>query len=666
MELLLIFILSFFAVPSTVPGTVVTDWVGNQPNFLELVSGKTDSNLGINHKWVQNFTTNMLVLPDGTVYAYSDYDEAFRDIGIYKNGDVVGNFTAYGRGLFPRDGDLTSDGTYIYTTSRISFGSWVIDGYGIIRHNKNGTIAPFVGGLGDLGQYVIIRDTNNIIRNMTITCDPSTSELYVKADSLGKFYVYSTSPISQTVKDSFTLPLNVLKIKSDRNGKLWVLVNNEIRLYSNRGVYQNKKIVEDGTITTFEYCINNEIMVYNNTKISVTLYRQYGSSFKKRSFGIVGGTISTKGLIKPGILLPGLTGLGMDASGNLYFSWGKDYPSNTEIRSYSQNGSLRWNLSAHIFTGSYAFDEKTDGEYVFSTQHKYRMDYSKPLGKKWEFLAYQHDRRTDSGVAPGGGVYVRTLNGKRVLFKNISTLAAGGFRVYIEDGNLQKLVTTITSNTGTADWCWYVDTTGNIWYYSSSIQKYNYIGLVNGMPTWDIANPITFTRPTQFTEIRRLWYEPRTDEMYITGNSASNPKPTGEFGGLGTTMVKYSNWSSTKNIMWSRILELDTVSTQGHTPAAWYHAGDYIFYVAGVREPRPIYVISKETGLSIGNIYPSYHVGGDRAYHGSYGYLGVIDLVYSLTAMKRSNNAYYIFLENDLTARNFLYIWCPTSNCQNR
>lgn len=249
---------------------------------------------------------------------------------------------------------------------------------------------------------------------------------------------------------------------------------------------------------------------------------------------------------------------------------------------------------------------------------------------------------------------------------NVDEIAAvRGFTVYVEDGDLQKKVTTIRSKTGQANWCWYVDTIGNIWYYSTSIQKYNYIGLVNGLPAWDTTNAITYDRPSQFTEIRRLWYEPRTDEMYITGNSVSNPKPTGEFGGLGTTMIKYNNWTTTKDIQWTRILELDTVSTQGHTPAAWYHAGDYIFYVAGVREPRPIYVISKESGTIIGNIYPSSHVGGDRTYHSSYGYLGVIDLVYSLTAMKRSNGAYYIFLENDLTARNFLYIWCPTGNCPN-
>src|SRR5262245_57705653 len=53
-----------------------TSWVGNT--------------FGGGARWVQNAAESMQVLPDGTLLVGSFWDEAGREVGLYKNGDVVG------------------------------------------------------------------------------------------------------------------------------------------------------------------------------------------------------------------------------------------------------------------------------------------------------------------------------------------------------------------------------------------------------------------------------------------------------------------------------------------------------------------------------------------------------------------------------------------------
>jgi len=51
-----------------------TTWLGNS--------------FGGGPKWVQNFNEQMQVLPDGTVYLASFWDEGGREVGVYRDGDV--------------------------------------------------------------------------------------------------------------------------------------------------------------------------------------------------------------------------------------------------------------------------------------------------------------------------------------------------------------------------------------------------------------------------------------------------------------------------------------------------------------------------------------------------------------------------------------------------
>ena len=57
---------------------------------LQYRTAWVENSFGGGPKWVQNFNDQMQVLPDGTVYLASYWDEGRREVGIYKNGDVIG------------------------------------------------------------------------------------------------------------------------------------------------------------------------------------------------------------------------------------------------------------------------------------------------------------------------------------------------------------------------------------------------------------------------------------------------------------------------------------------------------------------------------------------------------------------------------------------------
>lgn len=83
-----------------------TSWIGNS--------------FGGGNKWVQIQVTDMYVAPDGTVYTNTDWDEAGREVGIYKNGDVIGKADdLHGWGRMGGDA-IAVDQKYMYVGDRKS------------------------------------------------------------------------------------------------------------------------------------------------------------------------------------------------------------------------------------------------------------------------------------------------------------------------------------------------------------------------------------------------------------------------------------------------------------------------------------------------------------------------------------------------------------------
>jgi hypothetical protein len=76
----------------TPPGSFTSSWIGNT------FGGKSDGTgdqwphpEDVNDDWVQDYIRCMTVAEDGTCYTSSNWDEAGRKFGVYKDGDVLGN-----------------------------------------------------------------------------------------------------------------------------------------------------------------------------------------------------------------------------------------------------------------------------------------------------------------------------------------------------------------------------------------------------------------------------------------------------------------------------------------------------------------------------------------------------------------------------------------------
>jgi len=85
-----ILLLAHLVQAQILPGKFHSSWIGNTFGGKNSSFGSADPN-DPNDKWVQDYIDCMLVTEDGTCYTESGWDEAHREFGIYKNGDVLGN-----------------------------------------------------------------------------------------------------------------------------------------------------------------------------------------------------------------------------------------------------------------------------------------------------------------------------------------------------------------------------------------------------------------------------------------------------------------------------------------------------------------------------------------------------------------------------------------------
>jgi hypothetical protein len=139
------------------------------------------------------------------------------------------------------------------------------------------------------------------------------------------------------------------------------------------------------------------------------------------------GSFGSKGGIYEGVpgevrdlKLYGLTGVGTDASGNIYINNNGFNKSGTDLRKFSSSGKLMWRSLGLIFVDNADADPKTDGVDLFTKQEHYLMNYSKPAGKQWTYKAYtlnpfKYPQDPRLHTSPDG-TFVRRIQGKPFLF----------------------------------------------------------------------------------------------------------------------------------------------------------------------------------------------------------------------------------------------------------
>ena len=567
------------------------------------VSWVGNSFSGASNKWVQNFFIHMNTSPDGSCYTWSHWDEGGKKFGVYKDGDVVGN-----------------------TNTR-----------------------------------------------------PNSLEVKDKAARLCKLEVEYVDP-----------------------------KNNEFDFVPKRITCEGKEVSFPDLFQPTALAVANggELMVADSLtgpRQQVLFYDVQEPEYPKLNwaFGDYGGIASGK----PGEVTPtkfwGIRGIGTDTEGNIYVAMSE---MGTVLRKFTPGGKLVWELYGHFFVDVACADPATDGRDVWGIQEHYILDYAQipapgsagvvprqgesarrfhnPPGVKWVGYSldrhkYPHDPRGlmfvkqqgEHGLTSPQIVY---LKGKRFMF--VGGMFASNFinifryddEMAIHSGLIMQWGNAIyrTDLTwppgkpkGTFIWRdlngdgeyqadefapntervhpgpFWVDKLGNIW-MAYNFFRYDFQGLdEKGNPIYG-ADKITVMKPPKgMTKVARVWYDVDTDTLVAADE--------------GSDMRHISRVFICRHYLAGNREAVSFVPGAGKAAECVTAAGDYVF-TGGWKERGRIWVNRMGDGAELGVFEPGATVGGVEN-------TGWIDILTGITAFKRSNGEYLVFVEEDYKAKAILY-----------
>ncbi len=658
-----------------------TSWIGNT--------------FGGGSKWVQNQVSAMYVASDGTVYTNSEWDEAGREAGIYKDGDAIGKASnLHGWGRLGGEA-VTANSKYLYIAmTQGAVDRMVIQDYPpsktewhcVRRYNLSGEPTPFAGGRGYDQSMLIVSTSSQVTGLASIG-----SELYVSDSSTNRIRVYDSETLAELRSWSSDRPK---QIAVDPQSNLWILQAKDatnppkILHYSKTGTLLSQKITDVVDPTALAIDPQGRLLVTENgPRQQVLIYDISGSPKLIGTFGTQGGIYSgTRGEVGE-LKLNGLTGVGTDKAGNIYVSNDGFGGSGTDLRKFSPLGKMQWQLLGLQFVDNADADPGTDGLDVFTKHEHFVMDYSKENGQEWSYKAYTLDKfrypddpRLHNETHSAASVFVRRIEGKRFLY--LTGMFANQLTVYRFDGEIavpsaifaRAHSTWPTNQPAAGSWLWHdkngdgsiqsneyeslgaeddsiwgweVDSKGDVWQASESgyIKHYRYLGLdAYGSPSYNVASSEKIQMPAPFNKLLRIKYNSDTDVMYLGGYTVDRPHTGEEWGIVGTEIVRYDNWTKHKTLRWRINLPYDPKANPMLIIKAMDIAGDRVFAVDSRK--AEVYVYDTGTGAFVTKLTPGTEVASET---------GWVDIPYGLRAFQRTNGEYLVFVEEDEKAKVIMY-----------
>ena len=663
-----------------------TSWIGNT--------------FGGGSKWVQIQIAAMYVGNDGTVYTNSVWDEAGREAGIYKDGDAIGKASnLHGWGRLGGEA-VTANSKYLYIAmTQGAVDRMVIQDYPpsktewhcVRRYNLSGEPAPFAGGRG-YDKSMLIVSTSSQVTGLA----NAGNELYVSDSSTNRIRVYDSETMTELRSWSVERPK---QIAVDPQSNLWILQAKDatnppkILHYSKTGTLLSQKITDVVDPTAIAIDPQGRLLVTENgPRQQVLIYDISATPKLIGTFGTQGGIYSgTKGEVGE-LKLNGLTGVGTDKAGNIYVSNDGFGGSGTDLRKFSPLGKMQWQLLGLQFVDNADADPGTDGLDVFTKHEHFVMDYSKSNGQESTYKSYTVDKfrypddpRLHNENHSAASVFVRRIKGRRFLY--LTGMYADKLSIYRFDGEIAvpsaifakdhsnwptnqpakgswlwhdkngdgSIQSNEYESLGAEDgsiWGWEVDSNGDVWQASESgtIGHYPVQGLdTYGTPIYNAATSQKIPMPAPFNSLTRIKYFPETDTMYLAGYTNQRPNIKGA-GIVGTEIIRYDNWSNSRNIRWRVALPYEP--SDNPDPGAKRFviikamdiAGDRIFATTVL--DAEVYVYDTATGTAIAKLTPGIEVARES---------GWVDIPYGLRAYQRANGEYLVFVEEDAKAKVIMY-----------
>lgn len=643
------------------PGRYTTSWVGNS------YPGDGGPN-GFGY-WVQNGADEIEVTPDGTVLAGTDWDEAGRCVGLYKDGRV-------NRVLLKQE--VEKETAWGWNTGNEAI---AVAGTNIYIANKGGRFLRFTWTPGELDSAKFVEEFAMPGRAVGLAAHDGKravafSNRVEVCDAAG-FVVRTSFPVVG-LKDVTFAP----------DGSLWMIASNAVLRLSlaaadvspltatssqsrltSAATNSSSLCPEVVSPTAIAFAHDGRLIVCDDGPgQQVKFYDVSGARPKLVStFGDKGGLRSgTPGLSAP-TKLYSPRGAGTDAAGNLYVALGfNGAPVGTLVlRCFAPDGSLRWELANHAFVDTYGFDPDADGTVIYSRTAVFDLDLdSGKSGVIWQQRAttvnhveHPDDWRANSAMT----TYLRRLGRRRLLY----TIGqyGGGFLLFTFDephGHLGKPAGRVTAKGET--WAWHIGDSGDIWHgddwrgeeRGGFIRRFAFKGWdANGQPRFETEKPDEWPWPAGFQNVRRVLYDDATDTLLLSGYLKG--EVIDSWGVPGKTLRRYDGWvKGDRQERWTIKLPLNP-DGEGKgkplSPESLAVAGDYLF--VGMCKPedgrQQVHILKRDDGRYVGTFVPGPEVGGT----------GWLDMPYALPAMKRKNGEYLVLVEEDWRGKNLLYRWTP-------
>jgi len=397
-------------------------------------------------RWVQQDIKSIHVTPDGTVYAVCEWDEAGRELGVYRNGEAVA-MAGHSHGWGYHGGTAVAvNRKYVFFAQSVENeggglvdpGTWPPKGrdwFGVSRRLRSDITrgAPFPGGKGGSGDtlkgcFLLVNEVRNgtdaAIRGLCAT----ETRLYV-SDPFGKrIRVYDAESMAELKSWAVERP-DQMAMADD--GMLWVVQKSgggqpaRILSFSPEGSSAGRIDLPSDCVPT-ALCFDGQgrlLVADNGPRQQVLIFSGLRGSAK------LVGTLGRRGGIYSGV--PGQfgplrfntpTGVGCDAEGNIYVACdGSTGGGGTVLECYSPSRKLRWRLFGLEFVDMADVDPASDAD-VFTKEEHFRVSYPSGGPTRWTYAGYTVNRfkypQDPRLHVWSAGVWVRRLQGRRFLFVN--------------------------------------------------------------------------------------------------------------------------------------------------------------------------------------------------------------------------------------------------------
>ncbi|MGA2618752.1 MAG: hypothetical protein ABSF26_14150 [Thermoguttaceae bacterium] len=366
------------------------------------------------NRWVQMDAAAMCVTDDGTVYFNVFWEEGGRNVGIYKDGQCVGN-AGHTHGWGYEGGEaVAANDKYLFIAQHVGNESgglqapntWPPKGKGwtgVSRRLRDGKPAPFdrgKGGDGDTlkGCFLVVNQFDEK-SPVAVTGMAATNQRLCVADAAGKIRIFDPNTMTQT--GEFDFP-RARQIAFAPDGSLWIIRGGEgaapveIRHCSIAGEARAQAVSGVAVPTALACDAKGRLFVADNGPDQQVKIYDAATCRQVGAFGAKGGLLSgVKGQVGPQ-RFNGLAGVGLDAAGNLYVACRgrvNRYGNGTGLvlESYQPGGSRNWQLLGLEFVDMADVDPAADTHVYTKAQH-FVMNYGKPRGQEWLYRGYTLDR----------------------------------------------------------------------------------------------------------------------------------------------------------------------------------------------------------------------------------------------------------------------------------